>query len=139
MSPTHRKIVCAVSFEALGALVASVALLLTSNASAASSLRLTFLTATIALCWSYAFNSIFEAWEAPQTVGGRSLGRHTVHAVLFEGRLVLISIPFMARWLQVSYLEALIYEAGLIAVFIVHTSLFTWGFDRIFVLPASVR
>lgn len=139
MSPTRRKIVYAVSFEALGTLVASVALMLMSEASAGSSLALSVLTATIALCWSYLFNTGFEAWEARQPVKGRSLRRRTVHALMFEGGLVLICIPVMAWWLQVGYIEALVYEAGLIAVFIVYTYAFTWGFDRIFGLPASAR
>lgn len=139
MTPARRKIVYAVSFEALGTLVASAYLWTVSEASAGSSLALSILTATIALCWSYAFNTIFETWEARQSVRGRSLKRRTAHALIFEGGLVLICIPVMAWWLQVGYLEALVYEAGLIAVFIAYTYLFTWGFDRAFGLPASAR
>ena len=139
MTPARRKIVYAVSFETLGTLVASVALTLMSDASAGSSLVLSALTATIALCWSFVFNTVFEAWEARQPVKGRSLRRRTVHALMFEGGLVLICIPVMAWWLQVGYLEALVYEAGLIALFIAYTYAFTWGFDRIFGLPASAR
>ncbi len=139
MTPARRKIVYAVSFETLGTLVASVYLWLVSEASAGSSLALSVLTATIALSWSYVFNTGFEAWEARQPVKGRSLKRRTVHALMFEGGLVLICIPVMAWWLQVGYLEALVYEAGLIAVFILYTYAFTWGFDRIFGLPASAR
>ena len=139
MTPARRKIVYAVSFETVGTLVASAYLWLVSEASPASSLALSVLTATTALCWSYVFNTVFEAWEARQTVKGRSLRRRTIHALLFEGGLVLISIPVMAWWLQVGYLEALVYEAGLIALFIAYAYAFTWGFDRIFGLPASAR
>ena len=139
MTPARRKIVYAVSFETLGTLVASVAVTLMSDASAGSSLVLSALTATIALCWSFVFNTVFEAWEARQPVKGRSLRRRTVHALMFEGGLVLICIPVMAWWLQVGYLEALAYEAGLIALFIAYTYAFTWGFDRIFGLPTSAR
>ena len=60
-------------------------------------------------------------------------------ALLFEGGLVLICIPVMAWWLQVGLLEALVYEAGLIVLFIAYTYLFTWGFDQVFGLPASAR
>jgi len=139
MTPARRKIVYAVSFETLGTLVASIALMLMSEASAGSSLVLSMLTATIALCWSFVFNTIFEGWEARQAIKGRSLKRRTVHALLFEGGLVLICIPVMAWWLWVGYLEALVYEAGLIALFIAYTYAFTWGFDRVFGLPASAR
>ena len=74
-----------------------------------------------------------------QSTKGRSLRRRTAHALLFEGGLVLICIPLMAWWLQVGLLEAALYEAGLIAVFIAYTYIFTWGFDRLFGLPASAR
>jgi uncharacterized membrane protein len=139
MSPTRRKIIYAVTFETLGTLLASLYLWLVSDASPASSLALSVLTATIALSWSFVFNSLFEAWEARQSTKGRSLRRRTAHALLFEGGLVLICIPVMAWWLGVGLLEAAAYEAGLIVLFIVYTYAFTWGFDRIFGLPASAR
>lgn len=139
MTPARRKIVYAVSFETLGILVATVFLWVASQASAGSSLGLSILTATIALCWSYAFNSVFEAWEARQTVKGRSRRRRLVHAVLFESGFVLLSVPVMAWWLQVGLIEAVAYEAGLVVLFLVYTYLFTLGFDRVFGLPASAR
>lgn len=139
MSPMRRKILYAVSFETIGTLVAAVGLWLMSDASVGNSLILSALAATIALCWSYIFNTGFEAWEARQPVRGRSFRRRAAHTVLFEGGLVMILLPIMAWWLQVSLLQALAYEAGLIALFIVYTYLFTWGFDRIFGLPLSAR
>jgi uncharacterized membrane protein len=139
MSPARRKIVYAVSFETIGTLVASGWLWLASEAGAQSSLALAILTATIALCWSYAFNTLFESWEARQGTRGRSLRRRTVHALLFEGGLVVVCVPVLAWWLQVGWLDALVYEAGLILVFILYTYAFTWGFDRVFGLPASAR
>ena len=139
MSPARRKIIYAVSFETLGTLLASAALILMSDADAGASLALSILTATIALTWSFVFNTIFETWEARQPIKGRSLARRSAHALLFEGGLVLICIPVMAWWLQVGYVQALLYEAGLIAIFIAYTYVFTWGFDRVFGLPASAR
>ena len=139
MSPVRRKILYAVSFETLGTLLAALWLLIVSDASAGSSMALSVLAATIALCWSFVFNGLFEAWEARQTARGRSMGRRTLHALLFEGGLMLICVPVMAWWLEVGLLEAAAYEAGLIVLFILYTYAFTWGFDRIFGLPASAR
>lgn len=139
MTPARRKIIYAISFETLGTLLASGALLVMSEASAGSSLILSALTATIALCWSFFFNTLFEAWESRQPVKGRSLRRRTVHALLFEGGLVLICIPVMAWWLGVGLVQAAGYEAGLIVLFIAYTYGFTWGFDRVFGLPDSAR
>lgn len=139
MTPARRKIVYAVSFETLGTLLATAYLWLVSEASAASSFALSVLTASVALGWSYAFNTLFEAWEKRQAVKGRSTARRTAHAILFEVGLVTLLLPLMAWWLQVSLWQALVYEAGLIALFLVYTYLFTWCFDRIFGLPPSAR
>jgi len=139
MTPTRRKILYAISFETLGTLVATLGLMAMSDTSAAMSFGASLIGATIALCWSYLFNTVFEAWEARQPARGRSPLRRTAHALMFEGGMVLMFIPFMAWWLGVGLIEAAIYEAGLIALFIVHTYAFTWAFDRIFGLPQSAR
>jgi uncharacterized membrane protein len=73
-----------------------------------SSLALSVLTATIALCWNFAFNLIFEAWEARLPVRGRSRRRRAVHALMFEGGLVPILIPVIACWLRVGHVQALV-------------------------------
>ena len=95
--------------------------------------------ASLALGWSFVFNSLFERWEARQMRRGRSLGRRSAHAILFEGGLVVILVPITAWWLKVGLWQAIAYEAGLIGLFILYTYLFTWGFDKIFGLPHSAR
>ena len=61
MTPTRRKIIYAVSFETLGTLVATLGLMVMSDAKPLQSLALSVIGATIALCWSYLFNTVFEA------------------------------------------------------------------------------
>jgi uncharacterized membrane protein len=139
MTPTVRKIIYAVSFETLGIAVASLGLLAMSDASPGQSVILSAITASIAMAWSMGFNAAFEAWEARQTTRGRSRARRISHALLFEGGLLIIVLPIMAWWLGVGLLQALQYEAGLIALFIAYTYVFTWAFDRIFGLPESAR
>ena len=139
MTPTTRKIVYALSFETIGIAVSTLGLLLLSDASPTDSLVVSAFASTIAMTWSFIFNLIFEAREARQTTKGRSLSRRAVHALGFAGGLVLLMLPLMAWWLDVSLLQALVYESGLIAIFIAYTYVFTWAFDRIFGLPASAR
>ena len=139
MSPLSRKILYAVSFELCGILVAGMALLVMSSADAAHTFSLSALAATIAMLWSYAFNSSFEAWEARQPQRGRSTTRRALHAVLFEGGLMAVLLPVTAWWLSVGLWQALLLEGALVAVFIAYTYAFTWAFDRIFGLPASAR
>ena len=139
MRPAVRKIIYALSFETIGVVVASVWLLVFSPASVGQSVSLSVVAATIALGWSYIFNSAFEAWEARRAIRGRPWALRTVHALIYETGLVVVLVPVMAWWLSVSLIEALAYEAGLIVLFVVYTYVFTWGFDRIFCLPQSAR
>ena len=139
MRPMTRKIFYAVAFETGGILLSAGLLHLMSGAGAHATLSLSILNASMALIWSYAFNTMSEAWEARQTRKGRSVRRRAVHAVLFEAGLTLILVPVTAWWLSTSWLTALSYESTLIAAFLFYTALCTWAFDAIFGLPQSAR
>ena len=91
----------------------------------------------IAVVWNLVWNTLYERWESSQRKRGRSLGRRMIHAIGFEGGLVVFLVPFFAWWLQVSLWEALVLDAGLIVFFLVYTFTFSWVFDHIFGLPAS--
>ena len=139
MHPAFRKILYAVAFETGGIVMATVALRLMSDAGGAKSFSLAVFSAAVALSWSFAFNTAFEAWETRQTTKGRSLLRRTIHAVLFEGGLVLILLPATAWWLSTTIWLALTYEAVLIGLFLVYAWGFTWVFDKLLGLPNSAK
>ncbi|MCZ8079732.1 MAG: PACE efflux transporter [Rhodobacteraceae bacterium] len=138
-SPALRRILYAISFEAGGILLSAALLLLMAETTAGSSLVFSILASTVAMLWNLAFNAMFEAWETRQTTRGRSLKRRIAHALLFEAGLVLALLPLTAWWFSVTLVQALAYEAVLIAAFLIYTWAFTWAFDRIFGLPASAR
>ncbi len=137
MHPVTRKIVFAISFETLGVLLATLMLLALSDASASRSFLLAVISAAVALGWNFIFNSVFEAWEARQSVKGRPLPLRALHALLFEGGLTLLMVPVTAWWLGVGLRAALGYEFALIVLFVVYTYAFTWAFDHLFGLPPS--
>ena len=139
MTPFLRKTIYAVSFETLGILLGALVLRLFSGAPAGSTLGLATTGAVIALVWSYAYNTLFEAWEARQQVKGRGFARRAAHALLFECGMAAILLPVTAWFLSVDLWTAFVYELGLILFYMVYTWAFTLGFDRIFGLPASAR
>ena len=102
-----------------------------------STFGLAVVLSTIALSWNYAFNWLFERWEARQTVRGRSFARRLAHAAGFEGGLVFILVPVMSHWLDISPAAALVANLGLLVFFFLYAIAFTWAFDRVFGLPAS--
>ena len=137
MNPRTRRILQAVLYEAIAVAFLGPALSLVFERPLVSTLSLALLMSAVALAWSYVFNSLFERWESRQRVGGRSPQRRFIHALGFEGGLVILLVPLMAGWLRISWIQALLADIGTLAVFFVYSVAFTWLFDRIFGLPIS--
>jgi uncharacterized membrane protein len=137
MSPITRRILQAVLYELIAIAAVGPALSLAFGKSQASTFGLAVVLSTIALAWNYAFNWLFERWESRQTVRGRSFARRLAHGAGFEGGLVVILLPVMSLWLEISPLAAFVANLGLLVFFFVYAIAFTWAFDRVFGLPAS--
>ncbi len=132
-----RRVVQATLYEIIAVAAVGPLLSYVFDESAGSSFLLAFVMSSIALGWNYVFNTLFERWESGRVVKGRSLKRRLLHGLGFEGGLVIMLVPLMAYWLDVTLLEAGIAQAGIFAFFFVYSLVFTWSFDRIFGLPAS--
>ncbi|WP_370627473.1 PACE efflux transporter [Rhodoferax sp. PAMC 29310] len=126
-------------YEALAVAFVAPVLSFVFGESTASSLGLAVVLSSIALGWNFIFNTLFERWEARQSVQGRSLARRLVHGIGFEGGLVVILVPVMALWLNTSLLNAFVANLGFLAFFFVYAIAFTWAFDRVFGLPESAE
>jgi len=139
MQGAKRRLVYVGVYELIAILLSAVLLELMSNAGAAESLGLAVAASAVAVVWNLIFNSLFERWEARRKHTGRSLGVRLIHAVGFEGGLLFFLVPLVAWWYDVSFLQALWMDLGLLVFFLVYTFAFTWAFDRIFGLPASAQ
>lgn len=65
--------------------------------------------------------------------------RHALaHATGFEEGLVLVLAPVMSLWRDISPLAAFLADLGLLVFFFVYALVFTWTFDCVFGLPASM-
>lgn len=137
MSPVTRRIVQAALYEVFAIAFVGPVLSLTFDKPATSTIGLAVVLSSIALCWSYVFNTLFERWESRQVVRGRSFARRLAHGTGFEGGLVVVLVPVMSLWLDISLLSAFLTNLGLMAYFFVYAIVFTWAFDRVFGLPAS--
>ena len=139
MTPTTRRVVQALLYEAIAIAVVGPVLSLAFDKPATSTLGLAVVLSGMALTWNYVFNWLFERWESRQTVRGRSFARRLAHGAGFEGGLVVILLPVMSLWLDISLLTALLANLGLLAFFFFYAIAFTWCFDRVFGLPASAQ
>jgi uncharacterized membrane protein len=137
MTPKARRVLQAILYEVFAIAFVGPVLSVAFGKSPASTLGLAFVLSSIALSWSYVFNTLFERWESRQSVRGRSFARRLAHGMGFEGGLAIILIPVMALWLDISPLSAFLANLGLLAFFFVYAIGFTWTFDRVFGLPQS--
>lgn len=137
MQGPTRRIVYVTLYEVIAIIASSAGMALLLGVPAGHAGALSVMASAVAVAWNLVFNTLFEAWEARQTVRTRSLGRRIAHALGFEGGLILVLVPLMAWWLGIGLIEALTLDIGLVLFFLVYTFVFTWAFDRVFGLPAS--
>lgn len=119
----------ALAFEALAILVCTPLFGWLFDTGWAAMGVVTLANCLIALAWNVAFNAGFD--RALAALGRRATPwTRLVHALLFEGGLVLLCVPFAVWWLHISWVEALLLDAGMLAFFLPYTYTFHWGWDR---------
>lgn len=92
--------------------------------------------ATLATGWNYLYNLLFD--HAHQRLTGTTLksGRmRIVHAALFEAGLLIVLLPFIAWYLDISLVEAFIMDAAFALFYLVYAYVFNLTYDRLFPLP----
>lgn len=139
MTPTRRRVLQALLYEVIAIAVVGPVLSVAFDKSATSTFGLAVVLSCMALTWNYAFNGLFERWESRQSVRGRSFVRRLAHGAGFEGGLVILLLPVMSLWLDITLTAALLANLGLLAFFFFYAIGFTWCFDRVFGLPASAK
>ena len=127
----------ALLYELVGALFVSPVIAFAFDETMIYSGTLALLLSLVALSWNMLFNSLFEYWEARQKRRTRTLGRRLLHSLGFEGGLALMLVPLMAWWLDISWLQALLADLGLLLFFFFYAFAFQWVFDLVFGVPAS--
>ena len=137
MQGLKRKLVYVTLFELIAVGLTGTALALISDRPLVYAGAAAVSSSVIALLWNLVYNTGFEYWESRQAKKGRDLRRRIVHAVGFEGGLVVLLVPLFAYLLNLSLWEAFVYDLGLMLFFLVYTFSFNLIFDRVFGLPAS--
>lgn len=139
MQGIRRKIVYVTLYELIAIAASTAGLALLSSSSVGHASVAAVAASAIAVAWNFIFNTLFERWEARQTVRGRSFWRRAAHAVGFEGGLIVTLVPLFAWWLEISLWQAFVLDLGLIVFFLVYTFAFNLAFDKVFGLPASAQ
>ena len=101
----------------------------------ADSIGLLALIALIAAVWNGSYNFCFD-WTEGRLTGGpadrRPFRLRALHAIGFEGGLLLMSLPVIMAWIGMSWLEALLADIGLASAYVLYAFGFNFAYDRIF-------
>lgn len=135
LTPVKRRIVYVTIFEILAILLSTFILMLLSGGDAMQSLPVAVIISSAAVIWNFVYNSIFERLEQRWQITERTLIVRSVHALGFEGGLVLICLPLYMLWYGVGLWVAFTMEAALLVFFFIYTFVFTLIFDKTFTLP----
>lgn len=93
-------------------------------------------TAAVAAVWNYVYNLGFDRMLKRLTGSvHKRLRVRVLHAVLFEGGLVVMLVPFIAWWLGIGLWQALIADIGLVVFYVVFAFFYNLAYDRIFPIP----
>jgi uncharacterized membrane protein len=93
-------------------------------------------SATIAMAWNYVFNLGFDT-VLQRTIGTtlKSVRLRIVHAVLFELGLLIVLMPFIAWYLGITLIHALVMDISFALFYMGYAFVFNLAYDRVFPLP----
>lgn len=131
LKPRSRKLVYAITFEALAILLSTVLLAVLSQSQSHNSLPVAIAVSVIALIWNYIFNSFFELVESTLKIKKRTIMVRLIHAISFELGLFFFTIPLYMWWYNVGFIKAISMEITILVFFFIYTYLFTLAFDKL--------
>ncbi|KAB2695209.1 PACE efflux transporter [Brucella intermedia] len=95
-------------------------------------------SATTATVWNFLFNLGFDKAMLRFTGSvSKSMIVRVLHATLFEGGLVVLLIPFIAWYLGISLIAALVMDIAIVVFYLVYAFVFNIAYDKLFPLPVG--
>jgi uncharacterized membrane protein len=91
-----------------------------------------------AMCVNYVYNLAFDITLARigRPVNVRPPWLRAMHAILFEGSLIVLTVPMVAWWLDMTLLAAFFTDIGFTVFFLIYAFFYNWAYDALFPMPA---
>lgn len=138
MQGTKRRVTYVFFYEVFSFFICAMVLAVLSDTSISHTGPLSILIAVIAVTINYFYNHVFEMWEKKQISKKRTVMRRVVHAIGFQIVLVMILIPLIAWWMQISLIKAFLLDFSLMVLIPCYTFVYNYLFDYIFGLPSHL-
>ena len=127
---SKRRLIHAISYEVILLVIIAIALSFIFSMPLEITGVLGVIMAVISVIWNMIFNHYFEKIEFKYQLE-RTIPVRIMHAIGFEGGLMLATIPIIAYMMNMSFIEALILDFGLTMCILVYTFIFQWCYDTI--------
>jgi hypothetical protein len=127
---SRRRLIHAISYEVILLVIIAIALSFIFSMPLEVTGILGVIMAIISVIWNMIFNHYFEKVEHKYQ-WKRTIPVRILHAVGFEGGLMLATIPIIAYMMKMSFIDALILDFGLTMCILVYTFIFQWCYDMV--------
>lgn len=127
---SKRRIIHALSYEMILLVMIALALSFIFNMPMEVTGSLGIAMAITSVIWNMIFNHFFEKFEVKHQLK-RTIKVRIVHAIGFEGGLMLATIPMVAYAMQISLWQAIMLDFSLTLCILVYTFIFQWCYDWI--------
>ena len=125
-----RRIIHALSYEIILLVIIAIALSFIFEVPMEVTGTLGIAMAVTSVIWNMVFNHFFEKYEQKKKFK-RTIKVRILHAIGFEGGLMIATIPMVAYAMNMSILQAVILDLGLTSCILVYTFIFQWCYDLI--------
>lgn len=88
------------------------------------------LISVIAMVWNFIFNWLFDKIVTGERVK-RGLGIRILHSVLFEGGLLIFTLPLVMYMLNITLWHAFVMDIGMTLFVLVYSVVFNWVYDHL--------
>ena len=127
---SKRRIVHALSYEIILLVIIALALSFIFEMPLEVTGVLGVFMAVTSVIWNMVFNHYFEKFEAKHQLK-RTVRVRILHAIGFEGGLMLATIPMVAYAMNMSLWQAIVLDFSLTLCILVYTFIFQWCYDLI--------
>lgn len=119
----------AVSYEIIGIITSAPIISFISGKPIGESGILAIIVSLIAMLWNYLFNVLFDKLQNKYRFK-KNLFVRILHGIGFEVGLIMLTVPTIALLFNMSLIDALLLELGMLIYFFPYTIVYNWLYDK---------
>ncbi|WP_151829927.1 chlorhexidine efflux PACE transporter AceI [Acinetobacter ursingii] len=127
---SKRRIIHALSYEVILLVIIAIAFSFIFDVPMEVTGSLDIAMAVTSVVWNMIFNHFFEKFEHKHQLK-RTIKVRILHAIGFEGGLMLATIPMVAYAMNMSIWQAIVLDFGLTMCILIYTFIFQWCYDHL--------